>query len=241
MLVGGSVYGALLTAAGLGIAYLVLATPLTEAVSAHRLVGAGRVPIGPGIAAISMIAGMALLLAGTNQLAVTLARLKRGDPGRGPGLRALAKLADEVVVVADVVPIDGRSVPEIAIGPFGAAVIHALPASPETRPVGTGWEMRTRAGWAPMENPLDLAVRDAERVRRWLAMADLDFVVRVYAAVVVANQAVPRSTTCAVLSADQLPAWISALPPQRTLTATRRIRLQALATTSRGVRAAGGW
>lgn len=244
MLIGGSVYGALLTAAGLGMAYLALATPLTSSLSANQLSGVGRMPIAMGIWALALIAGGALLLAGTNRLALTLARLKTGNGHRGPGARALTSVADEVVVVADVVPGQGRAIPEIAIGPFGAAVIHALPSSRKFRQMGASWEWRARDGWLPIENPLELATRDAERVRRWFSMADLDFVVHVHAALLVTDQSIPRSATCAVLTPDQLPAWIAALPRQRSLTTARRARLGGLATappTSTPHSTAGGW
>ena len=233
MLVSGSVYGALLTAAGLGIAYLALETPLVTLLSTDRLTGAGRAQIGLGILSLSLIAGGALLLAGTNRLAVTLAHLKVDEGRTGPGARALVSLSDTVAVVAEVVPNDGRPIPEVAIGPFGAAVIHALPTGRQYRQVGTAWEYRARDGWQPMDNPLEAANRDAERVRRWFTIADLDFVVRVYAAVIVGDRSIARSVTCAVVTPDQLPAWIGALPSQRSLTPARRLRLQALATSQR--------
>ena len=230
MLVSGSVFGALLTAAGLGIAYLALDTPLVSVLSTDRLTGTGRAPIGLGVLSLSLLAGGALVLAGADRLAKTVARLKAGDGTLGPGARALASMADEVAVVGDVVPGDGRAIPELAIGAFGVAVLHALPAGRQFRQVGTSWEYRTRDGWMPMDNPLDRANRDAERVRRWYTIADLDFVVRVYAAVIVADSSIPRSATCAVVTAEQLPAWIGALPSQRSLTPARRLRLRALAT-----------
>jgi len=139
-------------------------------------------------------------------------------------------MAGEVVVVADVVPSDGRAIPELAIGPFGAAVLHALPAGRQYRQVGMSWEYRTRDGWMPMDNPLEQANRDAERVRRWYTIVDLDFVVRVYAALIVGDSSIPRSATCAVVTPEQLPAWIGVLPSQRSLTPARRLRLRALAT-----------
>jgi hypothetical protein len=229
LLVSGSVYGALLTAAGLGIAYLALRTPLVSILSSDRMAGAGRPSIGLGILSFSLIAGGALLLAGANQLAVTLAQLRVRDRFAGPGARALASMADEVAVIAGVVPSEGRPIPEIAIGPFGAAVLHALPSGRQHRQVGTSWEYRERDGWRLMDNPLDQANRDAERVRRWLTIADLDFVVRVYAAVIVSDASIPRSATCAVVTPEQLPAWIGALPSQRSLTPARRLRLRSLA------------
>ncbi len=231
VLVSGTVFGALLTAAGLGIAYLALATPLVSVLSSDRLTGTGRPPIGLGVLSLSLIAGGALLLAGANRLATTLGQLKAGKGTLGPGARALASMADEVAVVGDVVPSDGRAIPELAIGPFGVAVLHALPATRQIRQVGPSWEYLTRDGWMPMDNPLDQANRDAERVRRWYTIADLDFVVRVYAAVIVADGSIPRSATCAVVTAEQLPAWIGALPSQRSLTLARRLRLRSLAST----------
>ena len=229
LFVGGSVYGALLTTAGLGIAYLALETPLVSLLAAARLGGSSRAPIGLGILSLSLIAGGALLLAGANQLATTLARLRAGDGVAGTGARALASMADDVAVVADVVPNDGRAIPELAIGPFGAAVLHTIPVGRQVRQVGASWEYRTRDGWMPMDNPLEAANRDAERVRRWFTIADLDFVVRVYAAVIVADSSIPRSATCAVVTPEQLPAWIGALPSQRSLTPARRLRLRSLA------------
>ena len=150
---------------------------------------------------------------------VTVAHLRAGGDGAGPGARALASMADSVAVAADVIPSEGRAIPELAIGPFGAAVLYALPGGRQYRQVGTAWEHRTRDGWVPMDNPLEEANRDAERVRRWFSIADLDFVVRVYAALIVGDGSVQRSPTCAVVTPDQLPAWIAALPSQRSLTA----------------------
>lgn len=244
MLVSGSVYGALLTAAGLGIAYLALETPLVSVISTDRLSGSSRAPIGLAILALSLIAGGALLLAGTNRLASTIARLRTGDASAGPGAGALASMADEVAVVADVVPGEGRAIPELAIGPFGVAVLHALPAGRQYRQVGTSWERRARDCWVPMDNPLDQANRDAERVRRWYTIADLDFVVRVHAALIVDDGSIARSASCAVVTPDQLPAWIGALPRQRSLTAARRLRLRSLAaapTEPASESAARGW
>jgi hypothetical protein len=229
-LLGGSLFGALLAAGGLGIAYLALATPLVSVLSADRLTGTERGPIGLGIVSFSLIAGGALLVAGTNRLATTLARLQQGDGRPGPGARALASMAGEVDVVADVVPNEGRAIPELAIGPFGVAVLHALPPERRYRQVGTAWEVRARDGWMPMDNPLDQANRDADQVRRWFSIGDLDFVVRVYAAIIVRDGTIPRSATCAVVTSEQLPAWIDALPRQRSLTAARRLRLHAMAT-----------
>jgi hypothetical protein len=94
-----------------------------------------------------------------------------------------------------------------------------------------GWEARTTDGWRPTDDPFEGATRDADRVRRWFAMADLDFVVRVYAVLLVTDSGIERSPTCASITAGQLPAWLASLPRQRTLTTGRRALLLDLART----------
>ena len=48
---------------------------------------------------------------------------------------------------------------------------------------------------------------------------------KVYAAVVGPQPTVARATDCAVLTPDQLAAWVAGLPPQRSLTDGRRERV----------------
>jgi hypothetical protein len=90
--------------------------------------------------------------------------------------------------------------------------------------------------FASSEGPLDELARDAERIRYWLSNADLDYVVRVYAALVTDDPTIQRSASCAVIRADQVPAWIEALPRQRSFSAGRRhhllARVSAAATSS---------
>lgn len=228
LLVGGSLFGSLLMVAGLAMAYLALATPFASVLSSNQLSGAGRVPLALGWS-LCLVAGGALLLAGANRLIVTVTRSRARRDLVGPGARTLSATAAEVDIVTDVVPTDGPPIPELAIGPFGAAVIRGLPSSRRVRHADGTWISRAGNEWRPMDNPIETTMRDAERVRGWLAIADLDFVVRVYAALIVEDQVVPRSTSCAVMTADRLPAWIASLPRQRSLTAARRTHLRALA------------
>ncbi len=124
--------------------------------------------------------------------------------------------------------------------PFVAVVIHELPRPDIIRPAiirpasapETSWEIRTSDGWWPTEHPLDRAARDADRVRRWFADGDLEFVVRVYAAVVAPDGMLARSPAVAVIRADQIREWLAALPGQRSLTVGRRERLLALVRTA---------
>lgn len=232
-LVRGTLTGALLVAAGLLTAYLAIATPLVAQLVPDSS-GGRQTSLGLAIWSFSLIAGGALLVAGTSRLARILTMLRAGDAQRGPAARALASRPDDAVVATGVVPNDGPPIPELVIGAFGAAVVHGLSPSRHLRHGRAGWESRTGDGWQPLEGPLDAAIRDAERVRRWLSTADLDFVVRVHAALVVSEGTIQRSTACTVISPDGIPAWLASLPPQRTLTAGRRDRLLALARASSG-------
>jgi len=227
-LIGTTLAGFVLVGAGLGTAYLTIATPLVSWLVPGPVRG-GSVGIGLGVWSFSLIAGGALLAAGTNRLALIVALLKHAQSSGGPAARALRTSADDLAVASNVIPRDGRPIPELVIGSFGAAVIHELPAASRVRQGPAGWETRTSDGWEPIDDPLDSAMRDADRVRRWLAGADLEFVVRVYAALVVNDRVLQRSPTCAVIAPAQIPAWIASLPRQRTLTAGRRARLLALA------------
>jgi hypothetical protein len=58
-----------------------------------------------------------------------------------------------------------------------------------------------------------------------MADDDADFVVKVYAAVIGPDPQVARTPGCAVLTPDQLAAWVTALPPQRSLTESRLQRM----------------
>jgi len=79
-----------------------------------------------------------------------------------------------------------------------------------------------------LENPLERAARDAERVRSWIAAEERDFVVKVYAAVVTPDTSLSRTSACAVISTEQIPAWLASLPPQRSLSSDRRAELLGL-------------
>jgi len=241
-LVGATLVGTILTTTGLFTAYLAVATPFVSDL-AGRAPGGG-VAIGLGIWSFALVAGGGLLVSGTNRLAVTLASLRPGRVIGGPAARAFGPWSDEIAVAGDVVPNDGPAIPELVIGAFGVAVVHALSSSKQVRHGRAGWETHASDGWVPMDDPLDAAMRDADRVRRWLSTADLDFVVRVYAALVVDDRALERSPTCAVISTQQIPAWIASLPRQRTLTAGRRDHLVAMVRTTAGAdsgRRRGSW
>lgn len=225
---GGTLIGAGLVAAGLCLGLLTLAAPLGSRLAAGGLAGPGRLSLAGIVWWLGLIAGAALLVAGAGRLApvVAVVRARAAAAYRGPAA-ARATTAPDCVAITGVVPHDGRSVETIVVGPFGAAVIHELPARDRLRRVGEAWQERTTNGWSLAEHPVDRAARDAERVRHWLAHGELDFVVRVYAALVTTDPTIPRSPLCAVVGPEQLPEWLAGLPRQRTLTEARRHRLVA--------------
>lgn len=226
-LVWGTLAGAGLVASGLGLAFLVIQTPLVARLVPSPLTGAGQTTSATLVWALALAAGTALLIAGTYRLAVTVASVRGRAAGRSAVRRVMGRLPEDIMVAAGVVPSDGRPIPELVIGPFGVAVVHELEGRKKLRQVGDGWEARTRDGWVPAESPLDAVARDVERVRFWLTHGDLDFVVRVYAALVASDTTIPRSATCAVIGVDQIPAWLASLPRQRSFSAGRRNHLLA--------------
>ena len=220
-LLGSTVVGTVLIVVGLVLAYIALATPALRSVLPEGRLNAGQMATGMAIWAIALVAPAGFLLVGFNKLARILAMVRGRVPRRSVVLRALRGVSDVVVAPVIALP-DGRTVSDLVVGPFGAAVIRELPPTASTRVREGRWEFRTRRGWIPLENPLDRAARDAERVRRWLGHDDADFVVKVYAAVVGPEPTIRRTSDCAVLTPDQIVPWINALAPQRSLTESRR-------------------
>jgi hypothetical protein len=227
-LVGATVLGSMLVGAGMVMGYLTVATPFVPSLVPSPPPGGAGVGLALGAWSVALIAAGGMLVAGTSRLARIVALLRGSSVRRGPAARALASMSNDVAVAAGVVLGDGPAIPELAIGAFGAVVVHTLPASNRIRRGAYGWEARTSEGWRPSGDPFDAATRDADRVRRWLGSADIDFVVRVHAALLVSDAGILRSPTCAALTVEQLPAWLASLPRQRTLTAGRRGRLLAM-------------
>jgi hypothetical protein len=231
--------GTALAVIGLATAYLALATPLATRLAPSS--GGSSSTATLAIWSFALIAGGAFLVAGTSRLAATVATVRGSLARRAPVARVQGSLPAEVVLATDVTPPDGRTIPELVIGPFGAAIVHELPTADRLRRVGVAWETRRRDGWQPIEDPLAATARDAERVRRWMSTGDLDFVVRVYAAVITDDPSVARTPTCAVVPAERIPAWLESLPRQRSLTAARRNRMLTMVRRAVGGEAESSW
>ncbi|HYH93712.1 MAG TPA: hypothetical protein VD763_11170 [Candidatus Saccharimonadales bacterium] len=221
-LVTGTVVGTLLVVGGIVLAFLAFGTPLLTRFMPGGRPGPEQMAAGMALWALALVAPAACILLGANRLAAMFARVRGHAPRQSTLMRAMGAMPEDVVMASGLTLADGRTVSDLVMGPFGAAVIRELPPAAVTRVRDGSWELRTSRGWIPLENPLDRAVRDAERVRRWLAHDDADFVVKVYAAVVGPAPTVARTTACAVLTPEQLPAWVKGLPAQRSLTPGRR-------------------
>jgi hypothetical protein len=224
-LLGATVVATFSIVFGIVIAYVAIATPVLRAVIPEGRLNAGQAATGVIVWSIALVAPTAFVLIGANRLARILAATRRRMPHRSAALRALDALPDDVTIATGIAMPDGRPISDVVIGPFGAAVVRELPPVAVTRVREGRWQLRTRRGWIVIESPLERAARDSERVRRWLAHDDADFIVKVYAAVVGPEPTLPRTTDCAVLTPDQLAPWIAGLPPQRSLTEGRRERL----------------
>lgn len=223
-MLSGTLFGTLFIVSGLALAYVAFATPFLDLAIPTGRPDAFQTATGITIWAVALVAPAGFVLAGANRLARNLATIRGHGPRRSPALKALDNLQGDVTVASGLTLSDGRGVPELVIGPFGAAVIRELPPAAVTRVQGESWQVRGSRGWIAIDNPLDRATRDAERVRRWLTEDD-DFLVKVYAAVVGPSPTVERTPGCAVLTPDQLAAWIAALPNQRGLTPGRHSRV----------------
>ena len=127
-LIVGTLLGSCLVAGGLGLAFLALETPVVSTLVPGSRAGTPLVLIALLVWALALIAGGALLFAGTNRLA-TIAATIRSRRRQSPVVAALGSLPADVSVAIDVEPTDGRPIPELVIGPFGVAVIHELRAT----------------------------------------------------------------------------------------------------------------
>lgn len=222
----GTVVGSILLAGGLFLGWFVFATPVLSGLSpTGGRTNAGQLAIGAAVWGFALVGPASFAIIGALRLG-RVARAVAAKPRPRATTRLAALIGDEHICANDVRLPDGRVVRNLILGPFGLAVLSELPPARAVRHQGMSWEVRAPNGrWTHFENPLERAARDAERVRRWVASAERDFVVKVYAAVITDDPTISRSAACAVVSADQIPAWLASLPPSRALSEDRRVGL----------------
>ncbi len=144
-----------------------------------------------------------------------------------PVSRRAALLPPGCTVVPWVHLPDGHRIPDVVVGPHGVAFFEPLPPPAAVRRTGDLWEVRwSDHRWRPIENPFQRAARDADRLRRHLEAEERDFVVRVNVAVLGDQLTVGRGGACSVVTLDDVPAWLAALPAQRGLTPDRQAHLR---------------
>ena len=157
-----------------------------------------------------------------------LPRARARRPRVTPAVRLRRAIGDDHIVATGVrLPDGSRVLPELVVGPFGAAIIEELPPVGAVMSRGVrSWEVRVGNGYIrTIENPLERAAHDAERVRSWLSPEDGDMILKVYAAVVGTDPNVQRTPSCALIAPTQVAEWLGSLPPQKTLDKGRTDRI----------------
>jgi hypothetical protein len=222
--------GAVLVFASVSVSVLLVSTGVLGSVLPTGRLTAGQVVLG-GLAWAAALAVPGLFaVVGVARIAAGVEGLSARRPRPSPVQRAAASVSDDHVAALGVhLPDGSRVIPELVIGPFGAAVfVEAPPGSAVLARGPRSWEVRTADGRRrTIEDPRERAARDAERVRRWFGGEDRDHVVKVYAAVI-ATEPIDRTPLCAVLGPLEVAAWLAALPAQRTFDEVRRERIIAL-------------
>ncbi len=222
----GGVVGVFLLSGGLFLAWLAFATPVVGTLTPTAIrPSLPQMAMGGLVWGLALVAPPAFALVG----AWRLSRVFRALTAR-PRPRLLSRVAgalgDEYVAASDLRLPDGRIIHELVLGPFGAAILNELPPARFLRHTGSSWEARDPQGrWLPYENPMERAVRDAERVKRWFSGTERDYVLKAYAAVVTSDPRVARTPSCAVVTVDQVPAWLASLPPSRAITVDRKAEI----------------
>ncbi len=219
----GLAVGAFLLLGGLLLAWVAFATPiLTAMIPTVVRPTPAELAIGGLVWGSTLVAPPCFAIVGALRIG-RVARAVTAKPAPRAMTRVAESIGDEYTAARNVRLPDGRVVRDLVLGPFGLAVISELPPARMTRYTGISWEIRRSDGrWHHFENPLERATRDGERVRRWIADTERDYVVKVYAAVVTSDSTLARTPGCAVLMPEHIPAWLASLPPARSMTPDRR-------------------
>lgn len=219
----GTVVGGTLLAGGIVLGWLAFATPLVHVLAPSVLRPTlEQLAVGGVIWGVSLVLPPCFAIVGVIRL-TQVANVILRKPRIGPVASAATKLPDDFVVAPSVDLPDGRRIRNVVVGPFGLSVVGEAPPRSATRRHGTTWEVRRADGrWVPLEQPLDRTARDAERLRRWIAAEERDFIVKVYAAFVTDDPTIVRTPACAVIGPNEVGAWLMSLPPQRSLYEERR-------------------
>jgi hypothetical protein len=226
---GPSLIGAVAVAAGLAVSYLALTTPFIAELSSRGQGRLGAPLVGAIVWGTAFLVPGALLVLGAVQMARGLEASLDLRARKRPVASLRRRLSDAYSVAQGVRLPDGRVLPEVVVGPHGVTLVAELPPRRYSRVTGSSWEVRLDSGsWMPIENPVERAARDAERLRNWIALEEEDLAPRVYAAVVHDGHPVAPTPHVSVVRRQELPALFEALPPARHMDPARRARIEAL-------------
>ncbi len=208
-------------------AWLVFGTPLLTRVTQLDVRSASGGFVATVAWAVAMTAPACFAVLGILRLGGAAQRVRAAQATVPPVTRRATSLPAGCSVVPRIRLPDGRRIPDVVVGPHGIALFESLPPRGAARRTGERWEVRFEDGrWRPIENPLEKAARDADGLRRHLEAQERDFVVRVVAAVIRGDHDVARTVGCAVVTLEEVPGWLAALPAQRGLTADRVARIR---------------
>jgi hypothetical protein len=220
--------GLVLVAAAASFAYLVFGAGFLQRFMPTGRPSTYQLVIGALAWTFGLTAPAGFGVVGVARLFTAFERWRARRPRITPAVRLRRAIGDDHIVATSVrLPDGSRTVPELVVGPFGAAIVEELPPAGAVMSRGVrSWEVRTGNGYIrTIENPFERAAHDAERVRSWLSPEDGDHVLKVYAAVVGRDPRVERTASCALLAQDQVAEWLTSLPPQKSLDASRRERV----------------
>jgi hypothetical protein len=225
------VVAGLLLMAGVSLGWLCLGTPVMSGFIPDGRPSLVEIASGILVWGFAVVVPAALLILGLARF-VSVADTLTGSRQQRMTAQLARALGPDHLAATDLVLPGGRRLHEMVLGPFGIAVLGDVPPRSVTRHAGAHWEARDARGrWIPIENPVQRATRDAERVRSWLASNDRDVLVRVYAVIATDDPTIERSSDCAVVATSELASWLEALPGQRGLTPGRREHLEELVRT----------
>jgi hypothetical protein len=222
------VVGAALVAASAVLLYLVFGDHFVDRFMPRGRANTFELVAGAIAWTFALTAPAGFGLVGIARLVTGIDRYRARRPRITPAVRLRRAIGDDHVVATGVrLPMDDRIVPELVVGPFGAAVIEELPPAGAVLSRGVrSWEVRVGNGYVrTIENPLERAAHDADRVRTWLSPDDADHVIKVYAAVVGNDPKVERSKAVALLAPAQVAEWLASLPPAKSLDPGRRDKI----------------
>ena len=214
-LIWGTLAGACLVAFGLGLAYLVIGTPLVAQLLPGSPTGSSQVGWVPLVWVTRSAAGVALLVAGTNRLAFAVASVQRSDARAGPPvMRVMGDAARRPARLARCRSARRPTDP----GTRDRAIRgRHRPGSRGPRPTSSGRHLVGDADSRRL-GPDGASGRPSSRATPIVSATgsthgDLDYVVRVYAALVTPDATIARTPLCAVLSDESDPRLARGTPP----------------------------